>query len=368
MNASCSTSILLLSVVLLASGCSPTPAAAQPGPSPAQPSHHVPSTPVQAEPADPKPGEACVSSSSCPNLDWSFLGPENRDVRSRHVLKLRPVVIGAGIAAEELTPEGQVAANHGAVTDWVRFHHEAAQAGAASVVRLVLEHCVGWGSETPSSYTMHGCFSDRAVFIQPVGNSAFEAQCARCMETQDGDCRTRHCEPPVLVEGRFVGKTRTVMMDPEDPDTRRDAYELEVFRHKVVDPRAGEVSQDTIHPLIEVCLPAGSPMPTESLPPGRRFAVVHVAEPLWQPASLSAAKDVAQRFTQAGSDGVVVVDSRLIPSLWCCGFAVVSRPVRHAPASRPGCSSLERERDRNGSGRRSRVLNGTRLCVVSQKL
>ena len=312
-----------LPFLLLTTACTSTPKSA-----PAQQPVNVASVPParDAPAVRSQPDAPCVTPDSCPGLDWSFLGTVSQVVRQQHVLNLRPMVLGGGIAAEQPTPESRVADNHKAVVKWVGFHHEAARAGHASVVRLVLDHCIGWGSATPSSYTMHGCFTDYAVFVQPVGNTAFETRCEQCLQSQDAACRTRHCEPPVLVEGRFVGKTRAVEMDPDDPDTRRIAYEFEVFRFKSLEGEADVSSSDAVSPnrRTSVRLPAGSAMPpVEPLSKGPRFAVVHLVEPLWQPASLSVALETAQWLELSGMKYVKVVDSRLIPTLWCCGYAVI---------------------------------------------
>lgn len=251
-------------------------------------------------------------------MDWSFLGPANPARVKEHVRMLRPFVAEGNLVPEE--PEIAERQRGEAVIHWVSRLVASAAEGAGAVVTLTMTHCVGWGSATPSEYTVFGCFTPLAIFVHPTNSPEFETRCRACSREDDA-CVERECAP-VRVEGRFTGKIHKVQMDPEDPSTARESYEFFVFRHE----KAGATREALeIDPAMEIRLPAGYPAPAGTpVTNGPRFAVVHEVDMVWAPTSLDLAHKLAEELKSSGMTKAFVMDSRLVPDIWCCSHLVVA--------------------------------------------
>jgi hypothetical protein len=150
--------------------------------------------------------------------DWSFLGPRDdaraKSLRDEHTtlakylqadssdgeLKVDPADVDALLAlAGPLLQEHVGKATKSTLeadgqrfvrAAWLAEHGRAAAAGAASLVRIPLELCIGWGCEIPSEYVAVDCFGPAVVFVQPVDPSGVLAQCEQCLTIDDESSAT----------------------------------------------------------------------------------------------------------------------------------------------------------------------------------
>ncbi len=269
--------------------------------------------------ARPLPLPSAPAGSGCGQemrIDWSFLGPENPERAKAQAMWIRPLPAEGNMAGDE---EEQAHLRSDAVSQWVQYHARMAAAGSAAVVHLPWTRCVGWGSPTPSDYTIFGCFTPGAVFVHPKNAPAFVAACNAC-PPEDAACIDRNCGPR-LVEGRFTGDVRTVRPDPGASELRT-SYEVEVFRERETAP--SRVAPDEISPDLEVVLPAGSPGPDGPPWTGERFLVAFSLDMVWAPSTRALAARKLQELADAGFSDAFVLDSRRVQSAWCCSLLVVA--------------------------------------------
>lgn len=248
--------------------------------------------------------------------DWSFLGPENPQLVREQAGWIRPVAGEGNLAEDDFE---RLQRRSAAVAQWVEHHAKLAASGAAGVVHLPWTHCVGWGSRTPSDYTLFGCFTPAAVFVHARKTPDFVSACRRCGR-EDAACIERHCGVR-LVEGRFTGKTQSVRLDPETTETKT-SYEVEVFRDR---PLPAPADAEEIMPEMELVLPAGSPPPDGPVWTGPRLAAAARLEMVWAPSTRALAERKLQELAAAGFADAFVLDSRRAPAQWCCALLVVAQ-------------------------------------------
>ncbi|PKN21353.1 MAG: hypothetical protein CVU65_17040 [Deltaproteobacteria bacterium HGW-Deltaproteobacteria-22] len=261
-------------------------------------------------------------------IDWSFLGAPNPALVREQALHIRPVAAVGNLAED---PEIIDQLNGEAVRKWVGKHVSIAATGSAGVVRMTWTHCVGWGSNVPSDYTVHGCFTPFVVFVHAVGAPDFVEACRACSR-EDSACIEDKCSPR-HVEGYFTGKKLTELNDPEDPDSARHSWEFHVLR---ATPAGGSPVEPTaIDPAMELLLPAGSPQPDGApIAQGQRFAVVSSFDRVWAPTSLTLAQKLQDQLKLGGYQAHVI-DSRLVRTQGCCSHLVIAaRAATAAEAER----------------------------------
>src|SRR5690606_32368950 len=91
---------------------------------------------------------------------------------------------------------------------WLRRRAEEAAAGPASLLRIPMEACVGWGCEVPSDFVAVDCFGPVAFFVIPTGEEGRVRACRECL-AREGEARAE-CESTAcsfFVEGFFTGKS-----------------------------------------------------------------------------------------------------------------------------------------------------------------
>lgn len=248
---------------------------------------------------------------------WSFLGKPDPKLVAEQALHLTPSVALGNLADDD---EDLELRRGEAVKAWVERMAGYAARGSAGVVRVVFTHCVGWGSQVPSEYTLFGCFTPMAVFVHAAGTPEFVKRCNACSR-EDESCVEKWCSPR-LVEGYFTGKKKEERQDPEDPDSARHSWELVVLRDRPVTGTPAESTE--LDPAMELVLPAGSPAPAgDPVTDGPRFAVAASVDRVWAPTSRSLADGLAARLRQEGHDPIVI-DSRLVRTQWCCAHLVIA--------------------------------------------
>ncbi len=271
---------------------------------------------------------------SGPIIDWSFLGAPNPTLVREQALFISPFAAGGNMVEED--PDIAVKQRGEAVLAWVDKHASIAAAGSAGVLRMTWTHCVGWGSNVPSSYTTFGCFTPLAVFVHPQGTPAFVKACEGCSR-EDAACVEAHCGLR-LVEGYFTGKKRSERNDPEDAASARTSYEFRVLH----DAAAGgsPVAPTDIDPSMELRLPAGSPQPEgAAIEDGPRFAVVASFDRVWAPTTRTLAQNLSDQLKKSGISDAPVIDSRRVRTQWCCSLLVIA--ARAATAEEAGRILIE---------------------------
>ena len=270
-------------------------------------------------PSPPKDVGLCHHAQACPEIDWSFLGPVNMQSVKELALKLSPFA-AEGNRVEE---DEDVTANlrFDAVKAWAWELADQAKNGAGSLVRLKLTHCVGWGSQVPSTTTIFGCLTPWAVFVTTVSEPDLWESCDEC-EYDDRACREKHCKP-WIVEGRFTGNQIRELKDPFHPESAVFSKEFQVFRQRRYEGK--EVEPLQIDPALEIMLPAGYPVVSE--PPVREgpvWAVAAIWDRVWVPASLILAQRQKDKLKAAGFSDAIILDSRRVLTQWCCSWIVVA--------------------------------------------
>jgi hypothetical protein len=129
---------------------------------------------------------------------------------------------------------------------WLGRRAEEAAAGHASLVRIPIEACVGWGCEVPSEFVAVDCFGPAAFFVIPTGDDARPRACLQCLG-QEGEARAE-CEPSMchfFVEGWFTGRR-----EEAQGEGCGAGWEFHVAR-----------SDEGPDPGFQILVPAGGPPP-----------------------------------------------------------------------------------------------------------
>jgi hypothetical protein len=129
---------------------------------------------------------------------------------------------------------------------WLSRRAEEAAAGHASLLRIPLEACIGWGCEVPSAFVAVDCFGPAAFFVIPTGDDTRPRACLQCFD-QEGDARAE-CEATAcsfFVEGWFTGRREEAKSEGCGA-----GWEFHVAR-----------SDDGPEPGFRILVPAGGPPP-----------------------------------------------------------------------------------------------------------
>lgn len=204
---------------------------------------------------------------------------------------------------------------------WLERMSEAASREPPSTIRMPLYLNVGWGCEVPSEWVATGNFDPNVTFILPVGDTKLVDRCGACyseFEYREGEteaeydrreqCLSQRCN--LQVQGHFTGKRTKPTEQCSDP-----GHEFHIERATANGP------QPT--PFF-LALPGGAPPPDgPPIADGPRWGVLFSSAFRHEKDARERADALRARLVEKGHANAEVLDSRRIPTLWCCSFAVL---------------------------------------------
>lgn len=240
-------------------------ACAPPAASPQTPTTQAPRAEAQPDrPAPPAPAA----------VDWSFLGPRDDGLvqaLNDETTLVQPYLTQASQDGELDVPEPDLQPlldysrdlllAHAAEASarilrgdgqrylqaaWLHRRASEAEAGHASLLRIPLKACVGWGCDVPSDFVAVDCFGPVAFFVIPTGETRRVEACRECLnagEEARAACEDTACS--FFVEGWFTGERRE-----SEAEGCGAGWEFHVQR-----------SDDGPDPAFRILVPAGGPPP-----------------------------------------------------------------------------------------------------------
>lgn len=260
--------------------------------------------------------QECRSPRVCESINWNFLG--KADAAKAGSIKQKADQQAALIPEDLYAPDDGERHIHA----WVDARVQEAKEGHASVVRISIVMNAGWGCTVPAPFCLEtsggGC-----VYIKPTGNSQlltnnhsyyFNSSYLPA-EKRDDLLATRY-----LAEGYFVGKKKSLcnnLVEDEAGCCANDDAEYEFHILRVSDSPMGS----SFH--FQTQLPGGSSKPEgQMMTSGSKWGVLNAGFPMTDAAARLRASKLKSQLIEKGFGKTTLVDSRLIPKLWCC-FDVV---------------------------------------------
>jgi hypothetical protein len=191
---------------------------------------------------------------------------------------------------------------------------------------------VGWGCEVPSEWVATGDFSPDVVFILPVGDTALVERCSACYDIEDeerrGKCISQRCQ--LQVQGRFTGK---ITKPTEHCESIGHEFHIERATANGPDPT----------PFF-LALPGGAAPPDgPPIAEGPRWGVLFSSAFRHENDARERADALQARLVEKGHANAEVLDSRRIPTLWCCSFAVLVERFDDEKSAKALAKTLKRE-------------------------
>jgi hypothetical protein len=215
---------------------------------------------------------------------------------------------------------------------WLVRMAEQAGREPPSTIRMPLYPNVGWGCEVPSTWVATGNFDPDVTFILPVGDTALVSDCDDCYNLEDedrrGTCIDKRCQ--LQVQGHFTG---TITKPTEHCESI--GYEFHIERATANGPSPT--------PFF-LALPGGA-APPEGPPitEGPRWGVLFSNNFRHETNARAQADTLQARLVEKGHTGTQVLDSRQIPTLWCCSFAVLVERFDDEKSAKALAKALKRE-------------------------
>jgi len=212
---------------------------------------------------------------------------------------------------------------------WLERMSAAAAREAPSIIRMPLYPNVGWGCEVPSEWVATGNFDPDVTFILPVGDTALVERCLKCFELDDRErCVEQRCD--LQVQGHFTGKTSEPTEHCEDI-----GHEFHIERATANGAKPS--------PFF-LALPGGSPPPDgPPIAEGPRWGVLFASAFRHEKDARTRADALRARLVEKGHATAEVLDSRRIPTLWCCSWAVLVERFEDEKAAKALAKRLRRE-------------------------
>lgn len=213
---------------------------------------------------------------------------------------------------------------------WLVRMAERAVREPPSTIRMPLYPNVGWGCEVPSTWVATGNFDPDVTFILPVGDTTLVRDCEECYEdTERRDtCIARRCD--LQVQGHFTG---TITRPTEHCENI--GYEFYIERATANGPSP---------PPFFLALPGGAAPPEgPPLAEGPRWGVLFASDFRHETDARARADALKARLVAKGHADTHVLDSRRIPTLWCCSFAVLVERFDEESAAKALAKVLKRE-------------------------
>jgi hypothetical protein len=195
---------------------------------------------------------------------------------------------------------------------WLASMSAAATRGEPpSTLIIPIKRNDGWGCEVPSLWVATGYGDADATFILMQGNHELLQDCLRCdlVDVAGREaCRAQRCN--LQAQGSFTGKTT---MQPDY--CQHVGHEFRVERLVV--------GKDGALPFT-LALPGGAAPPDgPPIADGPRFGVLLTSAVRHEKGARARADALRTRLIEQGHAGAEVLDSRRIPTLWCCSWAVL---------------------------------------------
>lgn len=250
---------------------------------------------------------------SAENGNWSFLGKPDPQVAQkiyRSSIKI-PEEINA--------PDDE----NNSIHKWVNQRVNEAKEGHASLVRIPIETNFGWGCTPPSRYCLY--FSGGScVYLSLIGNTELpiEYNIKKC-SYEPYEAARGYCATSWKAEGYFTGSSKKICSEPDQEESEGCCASLDVeyeFNVTRIMPsgRAGS------NFYFDIVLAGGSPLPAGNLIKEGPVWGVYIANiRMSDPNGKTKAEDLATKLRNLGYKNVTVVDSRLIPTLWCCFYTIL---------------------------------------------
>lgn len=215
---------------------------------------------------------------------------------------------------------------------WLERMSEAAAREPPSTIRMPLYTNVGWGCEVPSEWVATGFFDAHVTFILPVGDTALVDRCMDCYAIEDderrGTCIEQRCD--LQVQGHFTGKRTKPTEHCSD-----SGHEFHVER--------ATASGASPTPFF-LALPGGAPPPEgPPIAEGPRWGVLFSSAFRHEDDARARADALHARLLAKGHARAEVLDSRRIPTLWCCSFAVLVERFDSEKAAKALAKQLKRQ-------------------------
>jgi hypothetical protein len=216
---------------------------------------------------------------------------------------------------------------------WLERMSEAAALEPPSTIRMPLYTNVGWGCEVPSEWVATGSFNPDATFILPVGDTALVDRCMDCYSIADEeprmDCVGKRCD--LQVQGHFTGKRTKPTKHCSD-----SGHEFHIER----------ATANGANPTpFFLALPGGAPPPDgPPIAEGPRWGVLFSSMFRHEKDARERADALHARLVEKGHASAQVLDSRRIPTLWCCSFAVLVERFDSEKDAKALAKQLEREK------------------------
>lgn len=215
---------------------------------------------------------------------------------------------------------------------WLEQMSKQAASETPSTIRMPLYPNVGWGCEVPSEWVATGNFNPDCTFILPVGDTALVDRCMECYATESEDrretCIEQRCS--LQVQGHFTGKTTK---PTEHCEGIGHEFHIERATAKGVEPA----------PFF-LALPGGAPPPDgPPITEGPRWGVLFSSAFRHEKDARARADALQARLVDKGHASAQVLDSRRIPTLWCCSFAVLVERFDDEKAAKALAKALKRE-------------------------
>lgn len=201
-----------------------------------------------------------------------------------------------------------------------------------STIRMPLYPNVGWGCEVPSEWVATGNFNPDCTFILPVGDTALVDRCMQCYAQESDDrretCIEQRCN--LQVQGHFTGKTT------------KPTEHCESIGHEFHIERA--TAEGPSPTPFFLALPGGAPPPDgPPITEGPRWGVLFSSAFRHETNARERADALQARLVEKGHASAQVLDSRRIPTLWCCSFAVLVERFDDEKAAKALAKALKRE-------------------------
>ncbi len=206
--------------------------------------------------------------------------------------------------------------------NWVLSMAAQASKGKRSIIRMPLYPNVGWGCEVPSIWVATGDFNPDVAFIVPTGDTQHVDRCEQCFDLEDeqrGPCEDRHCS--MQVEGYFTGTSTT----PTE-GCHEIGYEFHINRSTT---RGGTPTRYLLGLAAGAAEPDGPPIDS-----GPAWGVMFANAFRNDPKALPRAQAKHQAVVDAGHTTAQLLDSRRIPTLWCCSWVVLVERFEHEKGAR----------------------------------
>lgn len=246
------------------------------------------------------------------DINWSFLGKTDPQMAQK-IYKT-----SINVPEDLYAPDDE----NNSIHKWVNLRVNEAKDGYASLVRIPIETNFGWGCTPPSLYCLYfsggGC-----VYVSLVGDTKLptEYNVEKCAGS--GENARAYCATSWKAEGYFTGQSKKICGEPDQKEsegccTSFDAeYEFHVTKIMPSQNAGSSFNFDII-------LAGRSPLPSGNVIKNGPVWGVYISNiRMSDPNGIKKADKLVAKLNGLGYKKTSVIDSRLIPTLWCCFHTVL---------------------------------------------